>query len=171
MPKNKDQRRSFSQEFKRIYNSTGNNASETARIYGISPQKALQWLDKISQGDYNFIKPEQVQEYRQNRAESDKFFIGRESMEQVHEITGPNWHMIDYVVEAGKSLPDNEHTRNAQMFQLIINGRENGKSSNRTTSVSGDLETLFMLAAAMMRQYGKFAGSEMIVRVFSPAEE
>lgn len=158
----------FANSVARTFRARGNNTAEVAAVFGVSQRTAQRWMQQISAGERDITTPGRAQKYTSSAKETPRYFRGdRGELKETRSTEGKEFRIKDYKIEAGKSLPENDVTKKAWGYQIVITGRDRGKTRSVTTPIADTPSTALKAAGKQMQTYRKFRGSKMFLRVFS----
>lgn len=148
-----------------------NSVNEVARAYGVKPETAKNWIERISNDLLPVEGEGRASTYLSRREKAINFFEGKEEMSLNYEKTSAHNRIQDYIIKPGQSLPDNEVTQNAWGYQIIIKGQMKGKQKVMTSPWAQDVESALATIAYIMAEYPGFSGKQAYIRVIMETEE
>lgn len=172
MPRKTDFQKQLRLAVVREYRASFNSLEHTAEAFNVSPETMKGWLERIGQKQNPVPSDTWSQTHLERYSKSERFFEGERDMLQKSEgtIEGKHYRMQDFIIERGAKLPDMPEFRGKQKYyQIIISGKERGKTRHRATPVSMDIDTAQSIARKMMAEYGKrgFRGQVAYLRVLT----
>lgn len=149
------------------YGDRFNSIKELARSYGVKPETAREWLDKISSGEMPIESEKRASRYLERREEAGKFFEGDKEAKEVYSRDFEDNSIRDYEIQPGSFIPSNEITNNAWGYQIIIKGEMNGKEQYMTSSWAETPQDALSEIAYILASYPRFKGAYATVRVIA----